>query len=557
MAGSAAGADPGNARSQVAMSANLGKKISTQSERWCRMLSDWGGRFSLQQRNKDDRKPRNGGLGTTRPTVFNYLAQTGYWLIAALLMAGVSVGRAELRLPAVFSDHMVLQRGGPVPVWGWADPGETITVTLEDDQQATMAGADGRWLVRLKDHPAGGPFVLTIAGQTTRTLADVYVGEVWVCSGQSNMQMLLGKSERSWIAGGVCEFEKEIADSDYPQIRMLTVPFDDKTMVFEPKHDSGGNWIVCSPQTAGKFAAIPFFFGRGLHRKLKVPVGLLNVTLGGSCVEAWISNLAARREPSLKSAMTEWDAIWAVYQQNATNTPPPVNPINHRSTPTVLYNGMLAPLVPYAMKGVIWYQGEANAGQAEAYSDRFQALIRDWRRQWGGSEFPFLFVQLAPIGGESYSRLREAQRWALATPNTAMAVCVDTDVGLHPLNKRPVGERLALAARGLAYGEKIEYSGPLPERATISDGAVRVSFSHVGTGLATADRGELKSFELAGADGKFVAAAARIDGQQVVVESAKITQPAAVRYGWIDGRPRNLINHDGLPGSPFQLDVGR
>ena len=492
MAGPAASAGAGDAEPQVTMPANLGKKISTQ---------------------------------------------TRCWLIATLLLAGESVGHAEVRLPAVFSDHMVLQRGGSVPVWGWADPGETITVTLQDDQQTTKAGADGKWRVRLKKHPAGGPFVLTIAGLTTRILTDVYVGEVWVCSGQSNMQMLLGKSERSWIAGGVTDFEKEIADSDYPQIRMLTVPFDDKTMVFEPKQDSGGNWVVCSPQTAGKFAAIPFFFGRVLHQKLKVPIGLLNITLGGSCVEAWISNPTARSEPSLKAAMTDWDATWKAYQQNATTVPAPANPINHRSTPTVLYNGMLAPFVPYAMKGVIWYQGEANAGQPEPYAGRLQALIHDWRRQWG-SEFPFLFVQLAPIGGESYSRLREGQRRALATPNTAMAVCIDTDVGLHPLNKRPVGERLALAARALAYGEKVEYSGPLPERATRSGGSVRISYSHVGTGLATADGGELKGFELAGGDEKYVSATARI-----------------VRYGWIDGRPRNLINRDGLPGSPFQLAI--
>ena len=511
----------------------------------------------LTWRNGYDSKPRRGGLGTARSTGFSYLAQTGWWLIAALLLAGVSVGRAELRLPSVFSDHMVLQRDCPVPVWGWAEPGETITVKLQDDQQSTTAGADGKWRVRLKGHPAGGPFVLTIAGLTTRTLADVYIGEVWVCSGQSNMQMLLGKSERSWIAGGVTDFEKEIADSDYSQIRMLTVPFDDKTMVFEPKQDSGGNWIVCSPKTVGKFAAIPFFFGRVLYQKLKVPIGLLNVTLGGSCVEAWISNPTARSEPSLKSAMTDWDAIWTAYQQTATNIPAPASPINHRSTPTVLYNGMLAPLVPYAMRGVIWYQGEANAGQPEAYTDRFQALIRDWRRQWGTREFPFLYVQLAAIGGESYSRLRDAQRRALATPNTAMAVCIDTDVGLHPLNKRTVGERLALAARALAYGEKIEYSGPLPERATRSDGAVRVSFLHVGTGLATTDGGELKGFELAGGAGKFVDATAQIDGPTILVTCSNVAQPGAVRYGWIDGRPRNLINRDGLPGSPFQIDVGR
>ena len=215
---------------------------------------------------------------------------------------------------------------------------------------------------------------------------------------------------------------------------------------------------------------------------------------------------------------------------------------------------MLAPVVPYAMKGVIWYQGEANAGKPEAYADRFQALIRDWRRQWGLGEFPFLFVQLAPIGGESYSRLRDAQRQALATPNTAMAVSVDTDSGLHPLNKRPVGERLALAARALAYGEKIEYSGPLPERATISAGTVQVKFSHAGTGLATVDGGEVKSFELAGADGKFMPAAARIDGQKIAVTNTNVVQPVAVRYAWAENPVCNLANGDNLPMFQFHTD---
>lgn len=462
---------------------------------------------------------------------------------------------AELALPSVFSDHMVLQREAAVPVWGWADPGENITVTLQDEKKTATAGPDGKWMVRLNKHPAGGPFVLTVAGRTMLTLQDVFFGEVWLCSGQSNMQMLLGKSERSWIAGGVTEFEKEIADSDYPQIRMLTVPFDDKTMTFEPKKDSGGSWIVCGPQTSGKFAAIPFFFARAIHQKLKVPVGLLNVTLGGSCVEAWISNTAARGEPAMKDAMAEWDAAWTEYQKNAKNTPPPASPVSHRSTPTVLFNGMIAPFVPYAMKGAIWYQGESNAEKPDAYSGHFQALIRDWRKQWGIGEFPFLFVQLAPIGGENFSRLREAQRRSLATTNTAMAVTIDLDAGLHPLNKRPVGERLALAARALAYGEPVEYSGPLPDAVTVSDAKVQMTFSHAGAGLASSGNGELKGFELAGTDGVFMPATAAIDGTKIVISNDKIAIPILVRYGWCDGPPRTLINKDGLPASPFHLKL--
>jgi sialate O-acetylesterase len=461
----------------------------------------------------------------------------------------------ELAIPSVFSDHMVLQRDVKVPIWGWAEPGDKITVALEREKKRTIADKDGKWLIRLNKHAAGGPFNITITGKTSINLQDVYFGEVWLCSGQSNMQMLLGKSERSWIAGGVTDFEKEIADSDYPQIRMLTVPFDDKTMVFEPKKDSGGNWIVCNPQTSAKFAAIPFFFARAIHQKLKVPIGLLNVTLGGSCVEAWISNDSARSESSMKSAMTEWDTAWDEYLKNLKNNPLTVNPINHRSTPTVLYNGMLAPLVPYAMKGVIWYQGEANAAKPVNYADHFMTLIRAWRRQWGIGDFPFLYVQLAPIGGENYSGLREAQRQALILPNTAMAVCTDTDSGLHPLNKKPVGERLALAARALAYGEKIEYSGPLPEIATAENGNICLTFSHVGMGLASSDSGELKSFEIAGADGVFIPATARIDGEKILVSNVKVAQPVVVRYGWKDSLIRNLINKNGLPASPFCINI--
>ncbi len=473
-----------------------------------------------------------------------------------LTLIGIfQVNGAELIIPSVFSDHMVLQRDVKVPIWGWAEPGDKITVKLEHEKKTAIADKDGKWIVRLNKHKAGGPFNISITGKTSVNLQDVYFGEVWLCSGQSNMQMLLGKSERSWITGGVTDFEKEIADSDYPQIRMLTVPFDDKTMVFEPKKDSGGNWIVCSPQTSGKFAAIPFLFARIIHQKLKVPVGLLNVTLGGSCVEAWISNDSARNEPGMKSGMTEWDTAWGEYQKSLNNKITAVNPINHRSTPTVLYNGMLAPFVPYAMKGVLWYQGEANAAKPDNYADHFMTLIRDWRRQWGIGDFPFLYVQLAPIGGESYSGLREAQRQALILPNTAMAVCVDTDSGLHPLNKKPVGERLAMAARALAYDEKIEYSGPLPEIATTENGNICLTFSHVGMGLASADGGELKSFEIAGADGIYLPATARIDGDKIMVSSVKILNPVAVRYGWRDGLIRNLVNKNGLPASPFCINI--
>jgi sialate O-acetylesterase len=257
----------------------------------------------------------------------------------------------------------------------------------------------------------------------------------------------------------------------------------------------------------------------------------------------------------MKTTMSEWDTAWDEYQKSLKNITPAVNPINHRSTPTVLYNGMLAPFVPYAMKGVIWYQGEANAAKPDNYADHFMTLIRDWRWQWGIGDFPFLYVQLASIGGESYSGLREAQRQALALPNTAMVVCIDTDSGLHPLNKKPVADRLAMAARALAYGEKIEYSGPLPVVATATDSIASITFSHIGAGLASVDGGELKSFEIAGADGIYLPATARIDGDKIMVSSVKILNPVAVRYGWRDGLIRNLVNKNGFPASPFCINI--
>jgi len=459
---------------------------------------------------------------------------------------------ANITVPSIFSDNVVLQRNVEVPVWGWADPGERVTVSLEKQQQTAIAGKDGAWSVKLKKHAEGGPYVITLTGHNTITLTNVLFGEVWFCSGQSNMQMLVAPSRRSWIAGGVENYAGEVAEADYPQIRMLTVPFDEKTLSFTPKRDCGGAWIVCSPQSVGEFAAIPYFFGRKLFRDMKVPIGLINDSLGGSQVEPWISTETFRREDCLQPFTAAWEKTWADYQASLATATPKPNPVDHHITPSALYNGMVAPLVPYGIRGFIWYQGESNAAIAATYAPRFQALIRDWRRHWARNDLPFLFVQLAPIGGESYSRLREAQRQALVLPNTAMIATVDSDFGLHPRKKLPVGERLALAAEALAYRQHVEYSGPLYAGMTVEGDAMRLRFTHVGSGLTTGDGRPLKGFAVAGADGKFVPADAVIAQDAILVSSKTVPHPVKVRYAWVDDPGCNLINKNGLPAPSFE-----
>lgn len=482
------------------------------------------------------------------------------WLICNMALVFLAVlpltsVRANVSLPSVFSDHMVLQRETAVPIWGWADPGEHVTATIGKWKNSVTAGAAGKWQVRLPKHAAGGPYTITIAASNTITLSDVLFGEVWLCSGQSNMQMYLGQSKYSWRAGGVENYAQEIAAADFPQIRLFDVPFDEHTLSLTPKRDNNGKWLVCSPQTAGDFAAVPFFLGRKLHQDLKVPVGLLNVSLGGSQVEPWISPDAFRTEACLKPFTEAWDISWSAYQTSLATDKPLPNPMSHQLTPSALYNGMLAPVVPYGIRGITWYQGESNAPKPEAYAERFQTLIRDWRKQWGRKGLPFLFVQLASIGGEGFARIREAQRQALVLPNTAMVVTIDTDFGLHPKKKQPVGDRLALATEAIAYGKQIEYSGPLYAGMTVQAQNVILRFTHLGAGLATRDGKPLHGFTLAGPDGKFVPAEAVIEKDTIRVHSNAVPVPATVRYAWTDDPNNNLINANGLPASPFVATV--
>ncbi len=497
-----------------------------------------------------------------------------------LSLVFVVSSRADVKPHALFRDHAVLQRDMPVPVWGNASPGENVSVRLADQPAVTTtADADGRWWVRLPAQPAGGPFKLVLDGKNRIELADIWLGEVWLCSGQSNMERQLGLRNGQQP---LVNWEQEAASANYPQIRHFAV---DRTTSDTPLADTKGQWDVCSPQTAPQFTAVGYYFARDLQRKLGVAVGLIHSSWGGTPAESWMRRdllaadfpevIAAQaksvaaygpalekfkaEEPALLKAWEEAVAAAKTAGKPAPAKPaPPRNPITTPNRPSALYHGMITPLQPYAIRGVLWYQGESNAGRAERYRTLFPALIRDWRVHWGQGEFPFLFVQIAPFQKQP-PEIRDAQLHAWrTTPNTAMVVT--TDVGdaddIHPTRKEPVGARLALAARALAYGEALDYSGPRFTTSKIEGAKVVVSFDHVGGGLVAKD-GPLRGFTISADSKTFVAAEAMIVGDTVEVSAATVTTPVAVRYGWANVPDVNLFNAAGLPASPFRTDGQR
>jgi sialate O-acetylesterase len=497
--------------------------------------------------------------------------------------------QADVKLPHLFSDHMVLQQKANVPVWGTADPGERVTVRVGPgpQEQTATAGADGKWVVQLANLTAGGPVEMTVAGKNTVTIKDVLVGEVWLASGQSNMEMTVA-SVPECRYGGVTSADKEVAAGDYPQIRMFTV---EKKVSEQPQGDANGQWVVCSPETVGHFSAAAYFFGRDLYKSLSVPIGLINSSYGGTPAEGWTSREGLAGNPRLKTmldvyaeqvknydpvraaeqdkeALKNWDEAVAKAKAEGKPAPPKpratVHPRENKDSPTLLFNAMIAPLVPYGMRGAIWYQGESNAWADEQYRVLFPALIQDWRRLWNRGEFPFLFVQLAswkepasqPAAGGPFTRLREAQLKTLQTvPNTGMAVAIDIGEAedIHPRNKQDVGGRLAVAARALVNGQKVDSSGPIYAAKVVEGSTIRLRFEHAAGGLVC--KGDkLEGFAIAGADQKWYWADARIDGDTLIVSSADVTEPVEVRYAWNENPKANLYNKDGLPASPFRTD---
>jgi sialate O-acetylesterase len=436
----------------------------------------------------------------------------------------------SLSLAPLFSDGMVLQRELPVSVWGLATPGERVTVEFAGQSVSTVAASDGRWSVRLGPLIASSqPRVLTVRASTTIELRDVLVGEVWICAGQSNIARRLGP------AGGqkpIPDWEAVVAAGDHPWLRVFTVGR--QAAPEGPASALSGGWIVTTPQTAIDVSAVGYFFARDLHAHHGVPVGLVVSAVGGTPIEGWISReaLASAREknPALRtSRRIDYD---------------------HASA---WFNGMIAPLIPHTARGLIWYQGESNRDEPLLYRDLLATLIHDWRARWGQPHLPFLFVQLPSFEGFT-PELREAQREVhRATASTALIVT--TDVGdardIHPVDKKPVGRRLALAARALGHGEPVLWGGPVPSRTRVEGSSVILYFDFTAGGLDTSDAAPLRGFELAGPDGIFHPASATLLGDRVRLASENVRSPSALRHGWAPVPDTNLVNTHGLPAGPF------
>jgi sialate O-acetylesterase len=458
---------------------------------------------------------------------------------------------------------MVLQAGLAAPVWGSAEAGAEVRVRIAGQSKSARAGADGRWSLKLDPIPAGGPHELVVEGEPAVVVRDVLVGEVWICSGQSNME---------WNVNSSRDAETEKAAAQYPTIRLFTVP---RRSSGEPQNDVVGAWKPCSPETVGSFSAVAYFFGRELARELQVPVGLIHSSWGGTAAELWTRREALEKDEALRplvdgyaDRVKRWEEATAKHKESvekarAAGKQPPRAP-GKPMAPSSLYNGMISPLVPYGIRGAIWYQGEANAGRAKQYETLFPALIRNWRQDWGQGEFPFGFVQLANFmkreeqpGESDWAELRDAQLKTLALPNTGMAVTIDVGdaADIHPKNKQEVGKRLALWAQAKVYRRDRVYSGPIFESSKVEGSKIRLGFKHAGSGLAASGGGRLRGFAVAGEDRRWVWADAVIEGTEVVVSSPSVPQPAAVRYGWANNPDCTLVNREGLPASPFRTDA--
>lgn len=506
------------------------------------------------------------------------------WCAMVVLLFVHDVG-AEVKLPAVFSDHAVLQRDIKIPIWGWASPGEEIQISLGDHKGSTKANDQGEWKVNVGPLKAGGPLTLTVAGKNRVTVKNILVGEVWLCSGQSNMAMTVQRSNN---------FKEESARARFPKIRMFTVA---RNPTSTPQKDCTGSWVVCSPDTVGRFSATAYFFGLHLHQQLDVPVGLINSSYGGTAIEAWTSMDAQKGKAPLKPILAQWQERAARYHPNkakaayekrlaawkkaaakakAAGKKPrrrprrPVDPKVDQNHPANLFNGMIAPLVPYGLRGAIWYQGERNARTVETaqrYAFQLPLLIEDWRTRWGQKEFPFFWVQLpnfkqrkdTPGAISAWAEIRESMRRSLTVPNTGMAITIDVgEAGdIHPKNKQAVGKRLALTALEKVYGKDVVGSGPLVQSHKVRGNEVVISFRSTGDKLVTSDGKPVRGFAIANETGQWLWAKARIEGKTVVVSHPDVKVPTAIRYAWADNPDVNLVNSAMLPASPFQIRLER
>lgn len=496
------------------------------------------------------------------------------WLLPLLLCVALGAAHADVRLPAVLGENMVLQQGLPVKVWGWADAGEKVTVSFNGQTAEATANDQGQWVATLQPMKAGGPFEMTVAGKNTLTLKNILVGEVWVCSGQSNMGMTVN---------GVKNATEEIAAANYPQIRLFTV---NHVTAQEPQADTKGNWAECSPATVPGFSAAGYFFGRDLYKAINVPIGLINSSWGGTCAEAWTTVPSLQADPDYKPQFDYWEKAIADYPTNLANyktamenwkkaaeeakaagkpippQPYPPNGPDSPNRPGCLYNAMISPIVNFTIRGAIWYQGESNAGRAYVYRKLLPLMISDWRKAWG-EDFAFYIVSLANFtarkdepGDSTWAELREAQSMTAKMPNNGLAVIIDVGeaADIHPKDKQTVGNRLALQAEAKTYGLDVRCDSPDYTGMSIEGNKIRVRFAHTYGGLTAKDSKRVIGFAIAGEDKKFYWASAHIEGDSVVVYSRHVKLPVAVRYAWAENPRCNLYNAAGLPADPFRTD---
>ena len=498
-------------------------------------------------------------------------------LFSLIILLAPLLVQAEITLAPIFADHAVLQRDKPLPVWGRGVPKEKLTVTFQNQTVRTTVDSDGRWIVYFEplETSAEGTDLVVVAGKETRVIKDLVVGEVWLAVGQSNME---------WPISHVRDEEREAAMVDLPLLRHLKIA---QTVAGSPAETvTTSGWQKAAPETVGSFTAVGYFFARELQRKLDVPLGIINCSWGGTPIEAWMSevalrstSLAATVEERWRQALADWPPervaanpaevaafLEAEAHAKATKTrnplpwpPLPATP-DSRLRPSGLFNAMIAPLQPAALRGVVWYQGERNVEQASDYGELFKAMIGSWRANWGDETWPFLFVQLPNYahgnpGGREWARLREAQAKALELPGTSMAVTIDLGDpnDIHPTNKMEVGRRLALAAQWRVYGIPGDYSGPIFASATPEGATMRVRFHHASPGLVAHHR-PVQSLEIAGPDKVFHVGTGRFDRDTLLISSPAVKQPVAVRYAWSNAPAANLYDGAGLPAAPFRSD---
>ena len=458
------------------------------------------------------------------------------WIWRAALALGCllssQVAHADVRLPAIISTHMMVQANSNPRIWGWASPGEKIVIKYSNKTLKTVADAKGEWHVFLGKIKAGTKFDLDIVGTNSLSVKDVLAGEVWVCSGQSNMEFKLGKAKNG---------SSELESHSWPPIRFFTVK---QTSSVTPMNDVSGSWTVYSPQAAKDWSAVGYFFAKELSLELGRPVGMIESLRGGTAAQVWVSQSALNNEDTVRSVLSPATASTSSFD-----------------APSGLFNGMISGITPYTVSGITWYQGESNIKQPDLYKKLFPALIQDWRKYWENPELPFIFVQLPNFAadnptGTEWAELREAQTLALQLKNTAMVVSIDVGEAKneHPIDKQPIGHRLALNALDLVYHKKLPCSGPTLRTMKPLPGAILCQFINTEQGMRARNGAPLSGFQICGADGRYVPVVGVIKGNTITLSSPQVASPIAIRYAWANDPDANLENGIGLPAAPFRTD---